>query len=282
MDQEASRTALSTAVARGRHRLQDDPPWVLDDPFALPLVGPSWRIVERRQDTSLPPELGLAYRAGVVARSRYAEDRLAAGSFAQYVLLGAGLDTFVWRRPDLVRSLRVFEVDHPASQQQKRQRAAALGLPELDRVTYVPVDLELDTLDRRLADAGFDRAAPAFFSWLGVAMYLSEPAVETTLRTVAASAPGSELVLTYVPAAGHLDDVGRRLTDHLRLLADALGEPQRHAPTRHELEALCRRCGLDVADPPQPGDLARRYFAGRTDGLAPHSGEAVLAARVSG
>lgn len=282
VDQQASRTALSTAVARGRHRFQDDPPWVLDDPFALPLVGPSWRIVERRQDTTLPADLGLAYRAGILARSRYAEDRLVGGSFDQYVLLGAGLDSFVWRRPDLVRSLRVFEVDHPASQQQKRDRAAAVGLPEPDRVTYLPVDLELDTLASRLADAGFDRSTPAFFSWLGVAMYLQEPAVEATLRTVAGSAPGSEIVLTYAPAPGHLDDVGRRLADHLRVLAAAVGEPQRHAPTRQQLEALCQRCGLVVVDHPEPGELARRYFSGRTDGLAPHSAEAVVAARVGG
>lgn len=280
MDNEASRTALSTAVARGRHRFYDEPPWVLDDPFALPLVGPSWRILERRQDTSFPDEVGLAYRAGVVVRSRYAEDRLAAGRFGQYVLLGAGLDSFVWRRPDLVRSLRVFEIDHPASQQAKRDRAAEVGLPQLDGVTYVPVDFELDTLEGRLTDVGFDWSAPALFSWLGVTMYLTMPAIETTLRAVAATAAGSEIVLTYAPAKEHLDEVGRRYDEAVRVLIAAIGEPALTHLTRHDAEALCRRCQLTVVDHPDQAELVRRYFASRPDGLVPYTAEGLLTARV--
>lgn len=279
MEPQASRTALSTAVARGRHRFFDDHPLVLDDPYALPLVGPVWRIVERRQDESLPREIGQAYRAGIVVRSRYAEDRLEAGGFTQYVILGAGLDSFVWRRPDLVRGLRVLEVDHPASQQAKRDRAAEVGLPHLDGVTYVPVDLELDTLEARLTDVGLDWGAPTLFSWLGVTMYLTIPAIEATLRTVAAAADGSEVVLTYAPDPRHLDDLGRRYREIAKVLVAALGEPSITFLTREDAEAMCGRSGLEVVDHPDQPDLVRRYFAGRPDGLVPSSAEAVLTAR---
>lgn len=273
---------MSTAVARGRHRFYDDPPWVLDDPFALPLVGPAWRIVERRQDTSFPGEIGQAYRAGIVVRSRYAEDRLEAGRFGQHVLLGAGLDSFVWRRPDLVRSTRVFEVDHPASQQAKRDRAAEVGLPQLDGVTYVPVDLELDTLEGRLTEVGFDWSAPAHFSWLGVTMYLTLPAIETTLRAVAGAAAGSEITLTYAPALEHLDEAGRRYHEIVRHLVAALGEPYLTSFTRGEAEELLGRCQLQVADHPDQPELVRRYFSGRGDRLVPYTAEGLLTARVGG
>ena len=279
MEGEPSRTAMATAVARARHRLYDDAPWVLDDPFALVLVGPIWRLIERRTERHYPEPVDRAYRAGIVLRSRYAEDRLVAGEFAQYVVLGAGLDAFVWRRPDLVRTLRVFEVDHPASQRGKRDRAAELGLPEPGNVAYVPVDFEVDTLADRLDDAGFDWSARTCFSWLGVSMYLTVDAIDTTLRTVARCGPGSEIVLTYAPDPRHLDDLGRRYREIAKVLVAALGEPSITFLTREDAEALCGRSGLQVVDHPDQPELVRRYFAGRPDGMVPSSAEAVLTAR---
>src|SRR5258708_32321990 len=132
------------AVLRGQHRLMHRPPWVLDDPFALILVGPEWpALMEFIRSTLRGPVLN-EVMAPALARSRYAEDGFEQGAFDQYVVLGAGLDSFAWRRPDLVASSGVFEVDHPASQLWKQERVAALGLPESDHHLYVPVDFERD------------------------------------------------------------------------------------------------------------------------------------------
>jgi methyltransferase (TIGR00027 family) len=136
--------------------------------------------------------------AGAATCSRYAEDRLNE-SFSQYVVLGAGLDSFAWRRPDLLSSLRVFEVDHPATQDWKRERVAALNLPSSDRHVFAPVDFETATLRDGLTAAGFDWSAPTLYSWLGVTFYTPLDAVEATLREVAAGASGSEIVMGYIP-----------------------------------------------------------------------------------
>ncbi len=119
---------MMAAVVRGRHRLEDAPPWILDDPMALEFVGPSWRDMAAWSDARYSRELGRQLRAAITVRSRYAERRLELGRFGQYVLLGAGLDSFRWRRPDLLGPMRMFEVDHPASQAWKRGRMEVMGL----------------------------------------------------------------------------------------------------------------------------------------------------------
>ena len=209
MEASASRTAMLAAVVRGRHRLEEEPPWILDDPFALGLVGPVWETVAEVGDARHSAELGRQLRAGLALRSRFAEDRLEAGGFSQYVLLGAGLDSFVWRRPDLLADVTVFEVDHPASQAWKRARMDELGLDAPDRQVFAPVDFETGSLGSGLDAAGFDRERPALFSWLGVVPYLTLPAVEGTLRAVAACAPGSEVAVEYGLAPAYVDEVGR-------------------------------------------------------------------------
>ena len=280
MEGEPSRTAIATAVARGRHRLHDDPPWVLDDPFALSLAGPIWRLVERRALKYYPPPVDRAYRAGIVLRSRYTEDRLVERRFAQYVLLGAGLDAFVWRRPDVVRTLRIFEVDHPESQRAKRERAAELALPEPPEVVYVPVDFEVDALADRLDDAGIDWSSPTLFSWLGVTMYLSLPAIDLALRTVTRCTPGSEIVFTYAPARTTLDDVGRQFDEVAGRFAAEAGEPMVTYLSRPEVERVVERAGLEVAAHPHREELVSRYFSTRGDALEPFTAESLLAARV--
>ena len=127
----------------------------------------------------------------VCVRGRLAEDQLDAGAFTQYVILGAGLDSFAWRRPDLLRCLRVFEVDHPASQAWKRERVRDLALPLSDSQVFVAVDFEADPLPGALGAAGFDWARPAMFSWTGVAPYLtgsSTAAVSSSCRAPVLSA----------------------------------------------------------------------------------------------
>lgn len=269
---------MMAAEARGTHRLRDQPPWVLDDPFAYVLIGPGWEEIAAATQSFVRPELTRQGRAGVVARCRYAEDRVVSGPFGQYVILGAGLDSFAWRRPDLVRTLRVFEVDHPPTQAWKRERAAHLGLPSHDHHVFVPVDFEVQTLRDGLDAAGFDWSQPTVFSCVGVSMYLTGDSVEATLRTVAACPSGSEVVWSYNPAPEYLDDMGREFLEAVSRRVAAVGEPLRTFLSPADAEALMARCGLKVIDHPTADDLTSRYFAGRGDGLRPYTTERLLTA----
>jgi len=169
MESAPSRTAMFAAVSRGLFRLETASPWVLDDALALVLVGPVWQQLRDQFDPLFPGPVRRESRAAVCTRGRYAEDRLAAGAFTQYVILGAGLDSFAWRRPDLLGSLTVFEVDHPASQAWKLERVRELGLPLRDSQVFVPADFEAGPVQAVLGRAGFDWARPAMFCWTGVA-----------------------------------------------------------------------------------------------------------------
>jgi len=280
MEAGPSRTAMMAAIGRGLHRIEDAPPWVLDDPFALVLVGPVWRQILEALRPLVPAELQRRAVAQLLARGRYAEDRLLAGGFTQYVLLGAGLDSFAWRHPDLLHTLTVFEVDHPASQTWKRMRIQELGLPESDRHVFVPVDFEVDSLHDRLEAAGFDWGRPAMFGWLGVTFYLTREAVAATLRTVATAASGSEVVLSYLADPSIVDEVSRTFIDIMRPITVQSGEPFTDEYTVAEIEQVVKGCGLAVADHPTCDEIVARYFAGRPDGLTPLTFETVLSAVV--
>lgn len=280
MDASPSRTAMLAAVARYQHRDRDDFPWVLDDPFAVLFVGPGREQLEALADALFPEHLQRQARGSVAGRSRYAEDRLAGGAFTQYVALGAGLDSLAWRRPDLLRSLTMFEVDHPASQAWKRQRVEELGLPESPSHVFVPVDFEVESLRTGLEAAGFDWAQPTLFSWLGVTMYLTDDAVETTLRTIAACARGSEVVFTYRGDDSVIDDTGREFLTIFEPLAAQSGEPIQPGRSVKDLEALVIGCGLRVAALPTHEEIVNRYFAGRADGVRPWTPECLAVAAV--
>jgi methyltransferase (TIGR00027 family) len=277
---QPSRTAMMAATARGLHRLETRP-WVFDDPFALVLQGPAWRDVRAELVEGLTEPLLRMTGTLLVARGRYTEDRLAAGRFDQYVLLGAGLDSFAWRRPDLLAGgLRLFEVDHPASQAWKRARVAELGLPVHEHHVFVAVDFETDTFAAGLDRAGFDWSARTLFCWVGVTPYLTVPAVEASLRAIAKSAPGSEIALSYLIDRALMEDVGRDFIDRFGRLAAGHGEPFVTELRPEEAETLVRRCGLEVVDHPTRDDIHARYFAGRADGLAPITCEQYLTAVV--
>ena len=281
MEAAPSRTAMLAAVARGLFRMEAAQPWVLDDAFALVLVGPVWQELRELLFSLFPAQVVREILAAVCTRSRYAEDRLAAGAFVQYVILGAGLDSFAWRRPDLLRSLRVFEVDHPASQAWKLERASDLALPPSDSQMFVPVDFEAEPLQDALRTAGFDPGQPTLFSWTGVAPYLTAQAIASTLRTVAGAAAGSEVVFSYLAEEAVLDDVGREFIRIYAPLAASLGEPLQPGWPAIEIEQLISRSGLKVVDHPVRADLQARYFAGRTDGLRPYNVETLVTARVT-
>jgi methyltransferase (TIGR00027 family) len=281
MEAAPSRTAMLAAVARGLLRMEAAPPWVLDDAFALVLVGPVWQELREGLFSLFPGQVIREIIAAVCTRSRYAEDRLAAGAFAQYVILGAGLDSFAWRRPDLLRSLRVFEVDHPASQAWKLERVRDLALPLSDSQVFVPVDFEAEPLRDALRTAGFDWGRPALFCWTGVAPYLTEQAIASTLRTIARAAAGSEVVFSYRAEESVLDDAGREFIRIYAPLAASLGEPLQPGWPVIEIERLISRSGLKVVDHPARADLHGRYFADRTDALRPYNAETLVTARVT-
>jgi methyltransferase (TIGR00027 family) len=269
------------AIARGVHRLADPGPPVFDDPYALPLAGEDWRDVHRAMESAFQGPVLRQARAAMVNRARYAEDRLAAGGFTQYVILGAGLDSIAWRRPELLDGIRIFELDHPDTQAWKRARAAELALPEHDAHRLVPVDLGEGSLVGHLENAGVDRSVPTFFSWLGVTQYLPVEAIRATLQAVADWAPRSEIVFTYIPTSEHLDALGQEFVDTVDRVAGGHGEPVQALLTPDAVRDLVERdCGLRIEEHLTRDDLHRRYFADRTDDLIPPTTQRLVAAAV--
>ncbi len=280
MEAAPSRTAMLAALARGLFRMNEAPPWPIDDPLALVLIGPAWRELKRRADATFSLPVQRQALAGNVVRLRYAEDRLEAGSFTQYVILGAGLDSFIWRRPDLADRFKVYEVDHPASQAWKRERIDALALPVGETHTFVPIDFEVASLEDGLGLAGFDWTQPTMFSWMAVAPYLTADAIESTLRTLARASKGSEVAFSYLAEDAVLDDVGHQFIDAFRSMAAASGEPLAEGWSRTHVEEMVTRCGLKISDHPTRAELTQRYFADRVDGLMPFAVETLMTAMV--
>jgi methyltransferase (TIGR00027 family) len=277
---EPSQTAKLAAVARGEHRLTYRQPWVLDDPYALSLVGPTWEQLLAQLRVIFPERVREQAVSGIVTRSRYVEDVLLAGTFAQYVILGAGLDSFAWRRPDVLADTRVFEVDHPATQAWKQERAEVMALPRSDRHVFAPVDFERQTLDAGLASVGFDPSAPTLFSWIAVMPYLTIDAIETTLRGLARAPHGSQLALSYGVREEYLDDVGRKFISVLQRLATQRGEPILTLLSPSDADDLLERCGFSVIDHADRDVLAERYLADRTDVPLPYTTERLITAAV--
>lgn len=276
---KASATATGVAVARSAHRSCDQPPWVLDDPFALQLAGPRWAEIQSASEAAFPETALRQSRASVVARSRYAEDRLVSGGYRQYVILGAGLDSFAWHRADLIGWLRLFEVDHPASQAWKLGRIAELDLPVRDGHVFAPVDFETTPLWEGLTRAGLDWSQPAFFSWLGVIIYLTPEAITATLNTVSGCGTGSEIVLSYDAPDAFLDDTAREMVQIEARQVAATGEPYTTRMSPAQAETLIESAGLEVVEHLAPQALYDRYFAQRSDGLRPSTAERLIAAR---
>jgi methyltransferase (TIGR00027 family) len=270
-----SRTALRVAMRRAAHQVLDEP-HVLDDPIALPLLGAELAVDRARE---MHP-LARALRAFMAARSRWVEDRLAAAAAsgaAQYVVLGAGLDTFAWRNP--FPSLHVFEVDFPATQEWKRALLAAAGLGAHGKATFVPLDFESTTLAEGLAGAGFNADAKAFFGWLGVVPYLTLEAFRSTLETIAALPAGTQVAFDYALSPRMLSGPRRKFFDALAARVAAAGEPFKLFFTPDELEAELRRAGFTRVEQADSRKLNERYFWGRGDGLAlPEPGLGMMAA----
>ena len=279
---QPSTTAYRVAMRRAAHQLLDRPV-VLEDPIALRIVGPRGAAAIRENPRRFDSAFGRALRLFLVARSRCAEDALAhavAAGVRQYVVLGAGLDTFAYRNPHPPERLRVFEVDMPATQAWKREMLGRTKIEPPVSLTFVPVDFETQSLPEQLRAAGFGENEPAFFSWLGVTMYLTRDAVMGTLRYVAQRPGGSGVTFDYMTPPHRLPWL-RRIGFHLvaRRVAKA-GEPWKTWFDAGQLALELRAMGLGrLEDLDGPG-LNQRYFGGRERRLGGASAGRVMTAMV--
>jgi len=275
------RTALLAGAERAAHLLWDEAPWVFEDPFALLWCSSEVAPLLAERSVRARDPMSRSIRAAVAWRARCAEDalvRAVAGGVQQYAVLGAGLDSFAWRRADLLPALRVFEVDAPETQAWKRSRLAALGVGAPDGLRYVPLDLAHTSVYDGLAGAGWDPNAPGFLSWIAVTMYLSREATAATLKSLARLAPGTRIALTYLPPAAALDVGDRGILRRFREQTDAAGEPLRALYSPEEIQATLVGAGLGAIEHHDP--RASAYFRGRRDGLAPHGVERLIIADV--
>jgi methyltransferase (TIGR00027 family) len=257
-----SRTALLTAVARDLHR-EEPPPAVFDDALALQLAGEDGIALRDRLRAEISDDDLMAFSRWCCVRSRYAEDLVeqeAGRGVEQYVILGAGLDTFAYRRSDL--DVRVFEVDHPATQAWKKRRLAELRVATPDTLVFVPIDFEGVGLRTALDEAGFSFQERAVFSWLGVTMYLTPDAIDQTLSTIAQAAAGTRVVLTYNQPDRVLDVHALRVTSAMRSIAAGFGEPFVTLFTLDEMDALLRRHGFGDMEHVGRDEARATYFGG--------------------
>src|SRR5882757_1801641 len=261
----ASKTALSVALRRAAHQIYDSPV-VFNDPMAVSILGPTY--AEQLQRTPLRPDrpFSTGLRAFLVARSRYAEDNLRraiSSGVEQYVLLGAGLDTFAYRNP--FAKLRVFEVDHPATQQWKRELLQRNNIALPNRVAYTPVDFERHSLAEELGVAGFDSHAPVFFAWLGVVPYLTLEAFRATLGFISAQRPGGGLTLDYGQPRSTLPQLEQMELDSLASRVEKAGEPFQLFFTPPEMAAELSR--FHSVEDLGAAEINARYFSERSDQL---------------
>jgi methyltransferase (TIGR00027 family) len=259
----ASRTAVAVAVRRASHQLRDAP-LVFRDPVAVPILGITYSKPLNAAVTAFDEPFSRGMRAFLVARSRYAEDNLqraVSEGVRQYVLLGAGLDTFAYRNNH--RDLRVFEVDHPATQAWKRELLARSQIAIPASLTFVPVDFEVHSLAEQLRTQGFDPHAPAYFAWLGVVPYLTLSALRSTLAYIAERPPGSGVTLDYGLPRQAIPRLERITRDALAARVGQIGEPLRlfFTPPDMARELSRFRSIEDLGS----AEMTARYFAGRAD-----------------
>jgi methyltransferase (TIGR00027 family) len=265
-----SETAQRVAMQRAVHQLLDDPK-VFDDPVALRIIGRENALaLQANPHQCETTPLASYLRAFIAARSRYAEDELALGvrrAVSQYVILGAGLDTFAYRNPYPEGALHVIEVDHPATQAWKRARLDETGIILPRDLTFAPVDFETRTLEEGLRDAGYDPARCTFFSWLGVTEYLTTEAVMTTLRFVASAPNGSGIIFDYMISPSLLTPDQRARFDALAQRVGSAGEPWQAFFDPEVLTKDLRAMGFGYVKDMGQEEINARYFKDRKDRL---------------
>lgn len=259
-----SQTAIGVAHLRAAHQLVDPAPLVFEDPLAVTVLGAGAReriLDEPERYHAVGPR---ALRAHVVLRSRFTEDRLAEAvgrGVAQYVVLGAGLDTFAFRQPAWSATLRIFEIDHVDTQQFKQSMLADAMITTPPNVTFGAIDFEHESLTDGLQRIGVRSDVPTFFSWLGVTMYLPTAAIESALQAMAAFPAGSEVVLTFMQPPDEYELTATRYTTALAAAAAAAGEPFVSYLRPEDVEAMLRAAGFTSVSILDADDARARYFA---------------------
>jgi methyltransferase (TIGR00027 family) len=273
-----SRTAQRVALRRAAHQLLDYPR-VFDDPLAVAIADGASELPAHAQQP-----FSKALRAFLAVRSRYAEDQLAAAvehGVRQYVLLGAGLDTFAYRNPFRSAGLHVFEVDHPATQEWKREQLHRAGIAIPPEMTFAAADFERQSLDAVLTAAGFSKREPGLFSWLGVTPYLSRPAFDATIRFIASMPSGSGVVFDFAVDRSLLSPQQQLALDALSARVARAGEPFQLFFDPAALAADLARLGFGKIEDLDCDQINARYFAGRSDGLAVSGGGHLLSGWIS-
>jgi methyltransferase (TIGR00027 family) len=284
---QSSMTALISAFARAYHA-ENDAPKIFDDSVARRLMtdeeheriagymmgGLDFFAPEKKSELSDPQEalrwvVQTQLAPTPLARARYSEDMLLNAirtGTRQYVILGAGMDTFAYRYPELSNSVQVFEVDHPATQAFKRQRVEMASLDTPPNLHYVPLDFTAGSLADGLMEAGFDCQALTFFSWLGVTYYLTKEENLATLESIANLAPrGSSVVFDY--AGDGLFASKTKRVQNMVAMAQGAGEPMKSCYDYRELESALETTGMIVYEHLSTSDIEGRFFRGRNDYL---------------
>lgn len=266
----SSVTALRVAMRRAAHQIMDDPK-VFSDPLAFRILGAKDQSIQQLDPKLLESNHSESrYRAYLAARSRYAEDELHSAikrGVQQYVVLGAGLDTFACRNPYPDDVLHVFEVDHPATQTWKQECLKKAGIPIARTMTFVPVNFETETLEEGLGRSGFDAGRCTFFSWLGVTSYISSSAFIATLQFVASRPSDSGIVFDYMISPSLLNPTARNVFDNLAYRVASAGEPFQNFFDPVLLKKDLQTMGFRQIEDVGPWELNDMYFQGRTDEL---------------
>ena len=279
---QPSRTLLGPAIRRAAHQLLDAP-LIFEDPIAVGLVPEASEEAIRSRAAEHQTKESILLRSLFALRSRFAEDRLriAAGrGVRQYVIVGAGLDTFPWRQPAYAHRMTIFLADHVSSLAWTQTRFWERGLSIPSNLTFVPLDLEQDNVEASLAAHGFNRDASAFLSVLGVTQYLERRSVETLLRVVASFKAGSEIVFTFVPQDDELIGLDREFATASACRTARLGEPWKTRLAAAELAVVLRHIGFADIVHLTPALAQQTYFRGRQDELRAPGWEQLIAAVV--
>jgi methyltransferase (TIGR00027 family) len=272
----SSQTALGVAALRAVHQLLDGEPKILDDPISVRLLDADFLQQIQSNPARAREPLTRGLRSHVVLRSRYAEERMAQAvqrGVRQCVILGAGFDTFAYRQPDWARSLRIYEVDHLATQEDKRQRLQSAGVPVPANLEFVAIDFELVSLREGLQNSTLNFSEPAFFSCLGVLVYLSREAADAVFQLVASFPASSEIVLTFSTPDSSLSSNDAASRSALANMANSLGEPWQTHFEPQTLVCDLRALGFSAISFLSPEAADQIYFQSRGDGLrAPRRG----------
>jgi methyltransferase (TIGR00027 family) len=276
--EEPDNTAVRTALWRALHVQIDPQPHIIEDEVGLKLIAPDegWR-----QRPDMDPQFTKRLRASIVARARFIEDLVIGQSeqgITQYVILGAGLDTFAQRRPSVVSRLQVYEIDRPDTQNWKQRRLMELGLGIPEQLHFVSVDFETSSWFEQLVQSGFDISKPAVVACTGVSLYLTKDAITSTLSQIATLAPGSTLAMTFYLSMEWMDEEDKPLQQIAEKGARQAGTPFVSFFAPDDIPALAYKSGFKEAEIKSVKDLEQLYFSGRADHFLPASGEVFLLA----